>query len=277
MHVGKSCSSPDAPKQYVFAEAGGPAAHAAFRMLRGTIPLDRMLMVDANPAKLVFWERLGVGVCHEILLCNQLHGELDVVPCDEYLRAGSPELKSSFTEADCGRVHHKGLCHGALEGRLTQSRLPARVGPVVSRRVVGAGSKGLFRSSPDELVTVAVPAVAEAVVDFNTRADLYLPRLTHQLLHGADTYCTLIGTESPQYEALRRATSEVAFLLGIDGVGNVQFVQDAHGEWWFVEAAARVSGSSWLNLQVGSNVLLGTHGDPFGELPCTTLGGGVFA
>lgn len=260
MHGDSSWGS-NAPSYVIFGEAGGAAALSAFRFLEDAGVLDtgvQLIAQDTNPEARAFWATLGaLTVASLDELPSHVLDKAQAIPCDENLRRSWPEVgcaRSSCIFPNATKRDHHAILS---ERRLTHVKLPKALPRVVVRPVSGSGSKGLIITNPDQLVTEYVAPAREYVIDLDTRTGLVCPRVTHQLRHGADTSVTLININHPQFRRLRDAAWEVAQMLGLSGLCNVQLIEGMDGELWFVEASPRLSGSSRLNLHIGVNLWSG--------------------
>lgn len=220
----------------------------------------QLIAIDRDPKALAWWAEAGCYVYTE----EHAEDELPllpylVAPVDEHWRSTRAGELCPWTTAPHHLLRDKATAYELLaKARPASFMLPARLSRAVVRPRIGAGSRGLSISTDEQLVTQYVHPDHEYVVDFDSLRSLVCPRVTHQLKHGADTTVTLLGPKHKNFSLLAEATLECAELLGIRGVGNVQFIA-SKGVLYFVEASARISGSSWVNLWVGVNVLLGRN------------------
>jgi hypothetical protein len=232
-------------------EAGGDAAYSMWAMLKRWIPHTRVVMVDSSSKALLYWASWGFEVYVESAFCEWLPWL--VLPTDEYFR-DKVGLTSPLSIGPLEPVHRKDLALKCVQENCTLLKTPKDLGRVVLRGITSAGSKNTMIPDGSILATEYLTASEELVIDFNTRSKLVLPRVTHCLKNGRDTFCTLLGRGNDQYNRLVDITMEVATALGIDGLGNIQLLR-VGDDYFFVEAAKRISGSAWLNLLVGNCLL----------------------
>lgn len=283
MLVGPFSKNSVTDKPLVFCEAGGAAALSAFSMLSAQLAGVQLIAIDREPTALRFWSSIGATVYGDEANLPGDSSDYAVVPCDEFGRARDGHLHSPWVTAAGGIafLHDKSTTHDRLTAAgPSYFHIPKRLPSAVHRPRRGAGSRGLHITGANDLVTEYVSAEAEYVIDFNTRTDQVCPRITHALKGGADTFITLIGAAHVRMAQLRRIVGEVAGTLGIDGVGNVQLLEDRAGRFWFVECSARLSGSSWVNAQAGHNLLTGEVNEllaDFTERHFHTAAGGIAA
>jgi hypothetical protein len=259
-------------RQYVLGEAGGNAAHAFYRMVQNVIPARSILAVDANPKALLMWKALGCATCLESEF--EYLSDMLILPVDEHLRRRKG-LTSALSQGDTAIVHSKRKARQQL-ARAPSVRLPRLLAcELIAKPEYGAGSKGHWVSSDDMVVLERIDFDEEYDVDINTWVGMYCPRITWNLVNGNDTFVTLLGELDPRYKAVVDAAYEVVQTLGISGIIDVQLMRKGK-DFYFLEAALRVSGSSWLNLHAFNNTVLGTRGKPFASINCSTKAGLVF-
>jgi hypothetical protein len=259
----------------VFPMAGGEAAYSALLLMEFKKGAN-ILAVDDSPTALTFWTDIGATTIDfeemwETVDHPHFRDRLYFAPCfEKYL--DTLQGYCLYGHPDNPNVDSK---RGTLEFVAKECHLvktPTLYPKMVSRKEGTSGCSGLQVLGGEEYcVTEYIAPDYEVVVDFNTSTSMYLPRITHHLRRGADTYCTMLGELSKGYETLRNITLEVCGALGIEGVGNLQLIY-SKGSYYFVEISLRVSGAAWLNLLTGNNHLLGHTSSPFDTMETHTNG-----
>lgn len=260
----------------VLAEAGGAAARSAFYLLPKKYQ-SKVLAVDRDPSVGSEWvfRSPSVKFCTERELVYDIARTL-LLPCDEQYRRRTG-IASPLASGDLTITHHKARCYDRLMavqavGELAQVRLPTRLSAAVSRESYSSGGKGtqFVPSTQDQLLTAYLPFETEYVVDvFKNSEVLIYPRISHRRKTGLDTAVTLLGDKHKDYVWLHQAVCAIVRALGMDGVGNVQ-LGEFEGELYFIEAAQRLSGTAWVNKQVGGNPLLGVPAASFDRFSLVT-------
>lgn len=248
-------------------EAGGDCAYSTFGFLPERIH-NKVVAIDDRKAALLWWHARGFHT-------SELPFEGILLPTDEFTRIRN-DWMSPFSIGDIHKVHNKTSAYNVIRNASPKSvSLPEKYEGVVARGNNSSGSKGTQILDNDLLLTELIEG-DELVVDVNSFTRTAYPRVTHDIRGGRDTFCTLLGQEHDLYNPALDAAFEVVDILGIQGIANVQLIaSDLNGYYpeprmHFVEAAMRLSGSSWLNAQVGANPLLGIAADRFHSLACNT-------
>lgn len=257
--------------RYVMHEAGGGAARSAYFFLKDAgIYESDMLAVDTDSRTHLEWQ---------LLLNVNTSSQQDyaimpadiIVPTDEFYRTNHVG-DGTLCMPSAHDIHHKSICYDRLQGAAIKTvKLPKRVKETdginmfVSRKVLSAGKKGLeiSRSKRSEndftIITEYIPFESEVIIDFyNIVSGIAIaPRISHCINRsGSDTFCTLIGKENMIYEQLLDICSGIVDALRIRNIGHIQL--GIYGDnFYFIEAATRLSGSSYLNLVSEFNPIKG--------------------
>ncbi len=255
--------------KFVIQEAGGGAARSAYYFFRDAgVHIDSLLAVDSNPKALVEWERILQVKTQLQEQYNYKEGDV-ISPNDEYFRLFN-STDGLLCNSKSLEIHHKAICYEKLaSSSIDNLKLPKRMRKTnglqkyVVRNVLAAGLKGLiigtqeFQENKDIIITEYIPFEYELVVDFYSLADfsqfVMAPRITHNMNRiGEDMFCTLIGVKNKEYRKICDMTEAVIKTLGIQKIGMLQ-LGFLEGRYYFIEAATRLSGSSYLNLASNYN------------------------
>lgn len=258
--------------RYIIHEAGGDAARSAFLFLKDFgISNTEIIAFDLNPKALLEWSLFWGIQAH--LESEYMPDTNDIiVPSDENYRVKKACGDGVLCDPSPFRVHHKAYCYDMLSSRNpSHFRLPKRfkssdgINVFVFRQVMSSGKKGLEISSAkkkedqDLIITEFIPFEHELVIDFFSlpHALSLAPRISHLISRsGSDTFCTLLGSNSQEYPKLRDVVEEIIHILDIQGIGHIQ-LGFLNGNYYFIEAATRLSGASYLNLTTGYNPIRG--------------------
>lgn len=259
-------------------EAGGDAALSFYRLLLGAFGRVDVLAVDRDPRVGRFWESAGQRFLIEqdadlaVKACGSLG---PVLPVDEWARDRLGLTSELSVSPYAAKIHNKRACYDSLSQSLGHSAtlgLPRLCGDVITRKNRQAGNSCtlVHRATDDRdgfITTEYYGDADELVVDAALDSDglRVFPRVTHRLVHGRDTFVTLLGKEHRLYDRILAATGEFASLLKVTGLFSLQLLLRPGGRLLFIEAALRLSGSSWLNLLGGNNPLYSREPSGFRE------------
>jgi hypothetical protein len=243
----------------VFLEFGGASARSAYYFYRKEVDvfsLSSLFAVDRNPKLALLAEQLGLKFQLEKAYSFDRNDFL--FPCHEYY----PNFSNLFpcSGSSC-LFRDKIICYEHLSNSNFSYLLPSRytslkrfqsskkTGIIRPRRSSGSKGVRIVKSSDEfsidfsrEILTEYLPDSTEWVVDYVYGSKFSaLPRITHNLRHGADTLVSL--TRNLYLESL---TKKLCDFLDCKGIGNVQFLQ-REDKYYFLEISSRFSGSCYVN------------------------------
>lgn len=279
----------------VMMEAGGDAVRSSLIFLNDlkiTYGITfNPVFIDMNPKSLYdLKEFLGCGEYHVQGNINRYLTELNnfvVMPVDEYGRNHdldefsennyACELTNELVEL----IHNKKSCYSRLMDQGFENYLPDTYSSVnellecnpesmvVVRRNKSAGSKGLLITKVKDIpfgilqefdkyiITEYINDTKEYVVDYVCTDDNNLsifPRQTTSLKNGADTYVKLLSNNSDEFKIIDKFMHNIILKNHAFGIGMIQ-VLIKNGRLYFIEWGLRLSGSSYVNLDVMNNNL----------------------
>ena len=243
--------------KYLLREAGGAAARSAYLFLTWMgIEKEMIVVQDINKNVILGWNSLGIEEYDPLR-----HPLITDVPTDEYHRLSGEHTSTEFSSTELAAWHDKGYAQEFFKVNTPETfKYPHYVkGYCVGRKKIGAGSKSfevlaLPKGEKSKVYTQFISVVREYVIDFYVTKDNHvgmLARQTHELKHGSDTLVTLLPEN--ECKPVIEATHEFIKLSKWKGIGNLQLIEDKFGDLYFVEVAARLSGNSWVGLEVCYN------------------------
>ena len=236
----------------VIYSAGGDAGLSAIAHLQGYIPSNKIEVYDFDQKVQSNFSRMGI----------KRHSYKKGIA---YLAMPTQDRSTDHMQRMYGHTepyqYIKNISHNFLERyahKFSYATVPKfMIGPLVVRDSISSGMKGTTIINNEVIATPYIRNGIEFVVDYNRTAGMYLPRITHQLKGGRDSFVTLMSNKHILYNRVVQATEEIAQVLKCQ-FGNMQLILDQEAdELMFIEHAPRLSGSSWINLQTGNNILMG--------------------
>lgn len=264
---------------YVVFEAGSRAGLSARYLFEWYLKLnpsteDKLILVDSDEVFSSIYHKHGTGVIplHESLLETKVNfkNEVTVFPADEISRqSGHCEnlnlIRSSIWMAS-PQYYDKSYVNYMLKEDNDSEFLPPCMVPetfdmnsvCVKPNKMSAGSKGVQffdNMCISEKIEIQNEYVIDVLRNNNGQATYYGRQV--KLRAGYDKYIKFLPHDHGAITAamyLVRKAHEKSTISGLfSRIFHVQIAEDIHGQFWFIEASKRISGTSLVNILCGFN------------------------
>lgn len=263
--------------QWIIFEAGSRCGRSAIKILKNAGEHE-ILVVDSNYLALEalkneypYLNTMTQDKFLEVLRESPEDlSESKVFPADELTRQKyHSELESNGLLDDYSKVTEAMFDKAHVNQVLSNNKGPIKVpktirGPlIVKPNTMSAGCKGIQTFDDNFLVSERIDIKREFVIDcVATPDELYICPREVTLRSGYDKLIKFLPQYSNTYRTLYTGITELIIEskdsdieLLFDGIFMVQAVEDQEGNYWFIEASKRISGSSMVNLLIGWNPL----------------------
>jgi len=245
-------------RRILLPEAGGDSAYSMMGFLSEQLSrheMEQIVAVDRDPDRLHYWRSRGLRTITEELIALKPYPSDRLLPTsEEFVRKHAFEWRVLGAKHQTFELHDKRVAYERMAKTTGAVLLPPLLPRAIAREVLSAGGRGTT-DTKDTLVTAYVPHRFKVVVDMNPDRNHYLCRKVFNEVHGRDDGALLLGIASNEYLRVWEAAKEVVERLWLSGLCHLQMIEDYDGRLYFIEVAARLSGSSWLFKKVGASPL----------------------
>lgn len=239
--------------------AGGDAGLSMIRHLEDSklMDKDKVHLQDNDTSVVRFFRKAGYNA--QGTISNVGKGTGVILPSADYIQSYMPKLYGDTEYYQYEKVASHNILNGYKDEFVRLQLPPHLVGSfgLIVRGSESSGSKDTHIYNSDVIASKKINNGVEYVVDYNLEAKMFVVRETQHLKAGRDTRVVVLNDKSITRLQLIEATIEGADALNCT-FGNMQFIHATKtDEIFFIENSPRLSGSSWVNLLTGNNILTG--------------------